>query len=114
MRLFTDILGMIRNGRANDKATRDINDVIRAVIATGKVGTLTVEVKIKPGKEEGEVSLIAKVTAKRPEADIPEATFFINAEGDLQRDDPRQKSMPFLRDTDDERTAHAANLTAAG
>lgn len=109
MRLFTDVIGAIRNRKLVDQATRLFGDLTKAVQATGKAGTITLEVKVKPGKEEGEIALVGKVTAKKPEADIPEAIFFLNAEGDLTRDDPRQKSMPFLRDADDDRTSAAAS-----
>lgn len=112
MRTFSQTIGEVRNGRVEAKATTDLAAVVAAVLETGKAGEVTMTVKVKPGKEQGEVSLVAKVTSKKPEKDIPEATFFVNEHGDLVRDDPRQRSMPFVRDADDQRTVRG--LVAAG
>jgi len=71
-------------------------DVVRAVDETGKEGSVTIVLKIKPAKHGGpEKTLICEVKAKKPIAEIAPAVFFSNQDGDLQRYDPRQEEMPL-------------------
>lgn len=94
MRLITDVLREIRKGRPVEEATTALNDVVRAVDETGKEGSVTIVLKIKPAKHGGpEKTLVCEVSAKKPIADIAPAVFFSNDEGDLHRVDPRQEEM---------------------
>ena len=96
MRLITDILREIRKGRPVEEATYALADVVRAVDETGKAGSVTITLTVKPAKHGGpEKSLECKVEAKIPRADIAPAIFFSNTEGDLFRVDPRQEEMAF-------------------
>lgn len=94
MRPITDVLRDIRRGRAVEQATRLLNEVVRAVDETGKPGTVTITLTVKPEKGGGtQKTIIAAVKAKKPEGDIPEAVFFSDADGDLHRSDPQQSEM---------------------
>lgn len=94
MRLITDVLRDIRKGRPVEEATAALADVVRTVDETGKDGSVTITIKVKPAKHGGpEKTLIAEVKAKKPIAEIPPAVFFSDADGDLHRYDPRQEEM---------------------
>lgn len=94
MRLITDILRDIRRGAPVEEATMVLADVVRAVDETGKEGSVTITLKVKPAKHGGpEKTIIAEVKAKKPIAEIAPAVFFSDAEGDLHRVDPRQEEM---------------------
>jgi hypothetical protein len=94
MRLITDILREIRKGRPVEEATQALADVVRAVDETGKKGSVTITLNVIPSKHGGpEKMLVAEIKAKKPIADIPQAVFFSNEEGDLHRVDPRQEEM---------------------
>lgn len=94
MRLITDILREYRNGRAADVATRKLAELVQAVDDTGKAGTLTITFKVKPEKGGGSQKTIAcEIKSKTPDADMPEAVFFSDAEGALHRSDPQQREM---------------------
>lgn len=94
MRLITDVLRDIRKGRPVEEATLALADVVRAVDETGKEGSVTITLKIKPAKHGGpEKTLVAEVKAKKPISEIAPAVFFSDAEGDLHRFDPRQEEM---------------------
>jgi hypothetical protein len=96
MRLITDILREIRKGRPVEEATMALADVVRAVDETGKEGSVTITLKVKPSKHGGpEKTLIAEVKAKKPIAEIAPAVFFSDTDGDLHRVDPRQEEMPL-------------------
>ncbi len=94
MRLITDVLRDIRKGRPVEEATMALADVVRAVDETGKEGSVTITLKIKPAKHGGpEKTLIAEVKSKKPIADIAPAVFFSDQDGDLHRVDPNQEEM---------------------
>lgn len=94
MRPITDVLRDIRRGRAVDQATRMLAEVVRAVDETGKAGSVTITLTVKPEKGGGsQKTLLAAVKAKKPEADIPEAMFFSDGSGDLHRTDPQQSEL---------------------
>jgi hypothetical protein len=96
MRLITDILRDIRKGRPVEEATMALADIVRAVDETGKEGSVTIILKVKPAKHGGpEKTLVCEVKAKKPIAEIAPAVFFSNADGDLHRYDPRQEEMPL-------------------
>jgi hypothetical protein len=109
MRLITDILRDIRKGRPVEEATMALADVVRAVDETGKEGSVTIVLKIKPAKHGGpEKTLIAEVKSKKPIADIAPAVFFSDNDGDLHRVDPRQEEMPLGEVQTDKPRADAA------
>lgn len=94
MRLITDILREVRQGRAVDLASEELQAVTRAVTETGKAGEVNIKFKIKPhGKGDNVCGVTVSVTAKLPQSDPAEAIFFTNEEGDLLRDDPTRTRM---------------------
>lgn len=96
MRLITDVLRDIRKGRPVEEATMALADVVRAVDETGKEGSVTIVLKVKPAKHGGpEKTLVAEVKAKKPIAEIAPAVFFSDSDGDLHRVDPAQETMGF-------------------
>lgn len=96
MRLITDVLRDIRRGRPVEEATMALADVVKAVDETGKEGSVTIVLKVKPAKHGGpEKTLVAEVKAKKPIAEIAPAIFFSDEDGDLHRVDPRQETMEF-------------------
>ena len=108
MRLITDILREIRRGRVVDQASRALAEVVRAVDETGKPGEITITMRVKPEKGGGtQKTIAALVKAKVPQADIPEAVFFSDRDGDLHRSDPAQEEMSF-RDVNGERESETA------
>ena len=94
MRPITDILREARAGRVADLASRRLAELVQAVDETNKVGELTIKIKVKPEKGGGsQKQLVFDVKSKIPELDLPEATFFSDADGDLHRTDPAQSEM---------------------
>lgn len=70
------------------------------MLDTNKAGELTIKLTVKPqGKGDNAVIVSAKVTSKVPQADLPDALFFADIEGDLLRDDPTQTRMFADADT---------------
>lgn len=93
MRLITDILRQIRRGQALDQMTRMFDEVKTAVIETHKAGSVTLELSIKPDKDPQAVRLSPVLKMKKPQPDQAESIFFVDADGELHREDPRQGAM---------------------
>jgi hypothetical protein len=94
MRLITDVLREIRNGRAVAEATRQLADVVRAVDETGKAGEVNIKVKVKPEKGGGSAKDVSiEVKSKVPCVDLPSSVFYSDPGGDLHRIDPEQREM---------------------
>lgn len=102
MQPITDILRQIRKGKVVDQASRLMAELVRAVDETGKKGTLTIELEVKPDKDGGSMKVIAaKIKVKKPLEDLPDAIFFSDEEGDLHREEPRQGKLFAATDDDD-------------
>lgn len=94
MRPFTDVIRDIRKGRVVDAATTELAEVVRGVLDTNKGGSLTLTLTVKPnGRGDNAVIVSAKLAAKVPQVDLPDALFFANLDGDLLREDPTQNRM---------------------
>lgn len=94
MRPITDVMREMRRGRIVEDATDALGEVVKAVDQTNKAGSITIKIKVKPSKDGGwEKTLSASISTDVPRQDLPDAVFFSNADGDLVRDDPDQKSL---------------------
>lgn len=81
-------------GRSHDELSAALRALVLAVSETGKPGSLTYSVKIKPqAKVEGAVLIADSIKSSLPEFDRPESIFFATDQGDLTRTDPRQSAL---------------------
>lgn len=62
---------------------------------TGKVASLTLVVKFKAAARGATAILIAPVKVKLPEVEPGASLWFADEEGNLHRNDPRQKELPL-------------------
>ena len=59
-----------------------VAEIVRAVLDTNKAGELTLKLSIKPqGKGDNAVIVSARLSAKVPQADLPDALFFADLDG---------------------------------
>ena len=72
-----------------------LTGVVRAAEMTGKVGSITVQLKIKTKGNSGQVELTPVVKAAVPEHERGSAILFATPEGNLQLNDPRQPDLPL-------------------
>lgn len=100
MRLIHQILNSIRYGAATDEATEELNKVVLACRETGKSGSVTIKLTFKPGVgPQMEIHDDIKSVIPKP---AKAATFMFDTEdGDLQLNDPRQRSIEGLREVED-------------
>lgn len=99
MRPFGDFLREQAQGRTHEELTQALYDVVNAVEATGKAGSLTLTLSIQPLKDTagGVIKVTDKVKTSLPEFARPASIFFADA-GNLVRDNPNQLRFDGMRD----------------
>lgn len=98
---MTDLLQILldmRNGKVAADCNEKFNEVLTAVLETAGKGELTIKLSIRParmgmGGAVIEVETEHECKLKKPQLEIGRSVFFVNANGDLQRDDPAQEAM---------------------
>lgn len=91
---FLETLKAIRRGEFLDRINEQLTELNKAVFVTDGEGELVVTLIIKPNGE-GQVVIKPKVKIKKPIKGTGDAIFFVNVDGGLERDDPRQSAMEF-------------------
>jgi hypothetical protein len=95
-RPITDLFREIRYGEFLDEASDKFNALVTAVESTGKAGSMTITIKLKPSAA-GAIELTDEVKAKLPELARGTSLFFGTPEGNLQRNNPKQRELPNLQ-----------------
>lgn len=72
-----------------DHAGEQFADLIKAVVANAKAGTLTLKVDVKPSTA-GALAVKAAVAIKKPKGLPPESLLWPTPDGNLLSEDPRQ------------------------
>jgi hypothetical protein len=98
VRPFAAFLQDQRKGSLHDELSEQFHQLLAAVKETGKAGTLTLQIKVKPaGKGDNERILVSDVAVlKAPQVERPESFYFIDEQGNPTRSDPRQQELPLL------------------
>lgn len=109
VRPITDVIAQLRMGETLDEASEKFNELVQAVDATGKPGTFTMKITIKPSTS-GALEITDDITIKKPEGTKGSSLFFATPEGNLSRNDPRQSEIPGLKAV----TEEARQLKTAG
>lgn len=97
-----------------EEATEALNDLVHATTETGKAGSLTLTIKMKPiGGKAGQMELETDVKAKLPAPTKGKTILFTTPDNNLQRSDPRQQTLEGVRDVNQESTAQQQTLRQA-
>ncbi|HDR9184582.1 TPA: hypothetical protein QDB06_005210 [Burkholderia vietnamiensis] len=97
VRPITDTLRHIGGGIFIDQASDKLAELVNAVDASGKAGTMTITIAVKKATRGGAMHIGAKVTLKKPAEEPMEAMLFATPEGNLIADDPRQQKLDLKR-----------------
>lgn len=98
-RNFTDTLVALRWGTLHDELTEELNNLVKKCGDTGKVGTLSLTLKLKPGSG-GQIEVIDDIKVTAPKETKGTSIMFATVEHNLTREDPRQQSIEGLRSVD--------------
>jgi hypothetical protein len=97
-----DILGtlvVLNRGNTVVDMSREMQGVIDGVVATGKAGSITLCLKIKPSGIDQEtmrpnqVEINPEISSKVPRRNQNKTTFFVTEANTITRDDPAQTKM---------------------
>lgn len=118
VRPFADFLREISGGKVHDELSEKLHELVQAIEDTGKAGSITFSLSIKP-MEKGNTSALLvndKISVKAPMFERKAAVFFPD-NGNLVRNDPNQLSFDSLRDasaTPEPRELDARERAAGG
>ncbi len=85
-------------GRAHEEISAELHHLIAAVTEHGKKGTLAIVVTVEPPRghiDGGPLAIAIDSVLKAPKASAPPAIYFVDAEGNATRNDPRQIALDF-------------------
>jgi hypothetical protein len=95
---LADILSQIRGGTALHEAGIALQECVQATRDTGKASKLTFTITIEPDKgDETAVTLQPDITVKLPKKQRAKGIFFVDGQGRLYREDPRQTELELER-----------------
>lgn len=77
-----------------DDASDKLAEVVNAVVATGKAGSLTIKIDLKPSTA-GALAVRGDAKAKKPAGLPREALLWPTPEGNLMGEDPNQAKFEF-------------------
>jgi len=97
IRPFDEVIRQINNGQLVEEITNEMTEVIAAVRATGKKGTITVTLALHPrGPNNEQMEVRPSIKGAAPELGRPISLFYVNDDDGLQRDDPLQNPLPGI------------------
>jgi hypothetical protein len=90
---FPQLLSELDHGFAQDECSRQLTDLVRAVQEVSKPGELVVKLKITPAGAGKLMTITYDVTSKKPKEDKDATLLFATENGQLQRENPEQKTF---------------------
>jgi hypothetical protein len=93
-REFASFLLDINKGQSHVELSEKLRDLITKVQETGKAGSLTYKVEVKP--EAGTENLVIvtdQIAVKLPAGERRKSLFFVDAGNNLVRDNPQQHNL---------------------
>lgn len=89
---FYQVLGDLRAGELNEELTAKMTELVAAVQNTNKAGALTLTITLSPTKGLA-IEIDAEVKLKKPELAKPTTLMYPTVDGNLQMQNPMQKSL---------------------
>src|SRR5689334_25185675 len=89
---FTYTLAQLRYGTLNDDLTKGLHELTQKCGETNKGGSLTLTIKLKPGSG-GQMEVFDDIKLVLPKEPKGSSIMFATVEGNLQREDPRQRTL---------------------
>lgn len=93
-RPFDEFFREHRRGQSMHEAGEVLQELVAAVEATGKAGSMTIKLSIKPDAKYGTaVEVRDEITAKLPSPEKGSSLFYMDGSHNLVRTDPNQMSI---------------------
>ena len=95
-RPFNHTVTQLRYGTLNEDLTKALHELTQKCGDTGKGGELKLVIKLKPGSG-GQMEVFDDIVLKLPKEPKGSSIMFATVDGNLQREDPRQKTLEGLK-----------------
>lgn len=95
----------IRRGGFITEASEKLAELTEAVMKTGKVGSLTITLKMRRNGDGASVEITDNVKATIPKKDTPSTNFYVGDNNELLRDHPKQSEMFNVVDVEEVKAA---------
>lgn len=115
MRPITDVLRDLNGGKFIEELTDALQELALSCRGTGKPGSMTISLKMKPGKGGASImTLEHDFKVKSPEFERPSDIMFVTKGGDLVCQNPDQGTLPLrIVETVDRSTGEIREVVAA-
>lgn len=101
--LFTHTINQLRYGQTAEELSAHVAACVNAARDTGKKAELTIKLVFKPEANGAQIFISDEIKPKIPAFPREATILFPTPQGNLQREDPRQTSLPGMRIVEDER-----------
>ena len=95
VRPFSEFLMEHQDGDLHDEISEKLNGLVEQVQSTGRSGSVALTLTVKAAGDM--VAVTADVAVKPPKVDRPVKAYFVDGNGNLTRNNPRQPELPGLR-----------------
>lgn len=98
-RPFASFVRDLARGATHDELSVMVQRLIAACRETGKKGSLTLTLTAVPVKgDDRQIQITDTIKVSLPEFDRAPSTFFADDDNNLRRDDPRQMTLPLVKE----------------
>lgn len=98
VRPFLDTLTKLRHGLCVEDLSQEFHQLLCAVNRTGRGGSLTLTIKVKPVDKSvsvDRVQIVDDITIKAPKPERGSTWMFLDAQNNPSTNDPRQPDLPL-------------------
>lgn len=92
---FSTVLAQLNGGNTHAELSRTLQELVEAVKATGKKGSLSFTLAISESKADAALDVVASVKSRLPEPKQFATIFYVDGDSNLVRKDPRQTELEF-------------------
>lgn len=95
-RAFAVFLQELRDGRTHTELSSQLNELLAKVKDTGKGGSITLEIKVKPagrGADVEKVIIQDSIKSKLPAPERGDDFYWLTEDNDLSRNHPKQSTL---------------------
>lgn len=100
VRPFADWLREQSHGKTHEEMGEGLHQLVARVLETGKTGTISLTIKVKPMEDSDESPLLItdEIKLRLPEHDRKASIFYTDKAGNLTKRDPNQLDFDSLRE----------------
>lgn len=93
---FALLVQELRDGKTHTELSAGVSELIAAVAMTGKAGSITLKIDVKPaskGSEVDKVMILDKITTTLPKPERGTDFYWLTSDNELSRNHPKQSTL---------------------